>query len=719
MRAQLIITLAGLVACTPIGTPNEHGSGAQRDDSTASTELGSAKDAGTDGSQDTPDAGRTPETGADCTSEGARSCAGHASRTTLMCEGGHWREHSQCEADERCDTASGAEQGRCRPIVEECLNRQPGAAYCDATQERRVCVDLVASRALACDALERCVGMGDRVHCACIPGAIDGDYGCELALHCGPENGGCDPLTQCSEQGDHRACSACPPGYAGSGETGCAPLASDIRLSSGQLTPTFDPAVYEYTVTLPFFTASLDVTVSGPADATFELNAAPAAFDTPVGLRIAADGGSHEIVLKTRFGVSSAYKIKLQRTAPVESDLLKASNASSSDHFGYALAMSKDTLAVGAIYEDATGTPDSGAVYVFTRSGDHWQQKQLLRPDRPVAAECFGAAVALSDTTLVVGALYEFPCTPVAAAHGGTAYVFERNQDGWVQTDRLTGPEGGAAGDGFGSAVAIEQDTLIVGAMFADSEARDGGAAYVFTRSGGRWTLAQTLASEQPITNGAFGTMVALQRDTLIATAFRESSAGLSEAGAAYVFTLGSSGTWERKARLQQKAPEVHGGFGFGMALLGDRLIVGAPNYDLLDNQTPRGQATLFERSAGEWRETVTLQAPNPRVGDAFGSAVGLSAHYAAVGALGDGSGLPADSPRSGSLHLFGLHGASDWQTASFIKASNADRNDNLGCAIGISDQEVVVSANGEASSGPNNPGDNSAPTSGAVYVYR
>jgi hypothetical protein len=64
------------------------------------------------------------------------------------------------------------------------------------------------------------------------------------------------------------------------------------------------------------------------------------------------------------------------------------------------------------------------------------------------------------------------------------------------------------------------------------------------------------------------------------------------------------------------------------------------------------------------------------------------------------------------------MHDASDWKPASFIKASNADRGDNLGCSIAMSDSEIVVSANAEASSGPGHPTDNSLPNSGGVYVF-
>jgi hypothetical protein len=200
----------------------------------------------------------------------------------------------------------------------------------------------------------------------------------------------------------------------------------------------------------------------------------------------------------------------------------------------------------------------------------------------------------------------------------------------------------------------------------------------------------------------------------------------LAAAGAAYVFTL-DGGRWVPQTRLQARAAEPHGAFGYSVALAKDKIAIGAPHFDDLSQDTPRGQVVLFERMGGQWRETVTLQAPNPRTHDLFGQSVGLVDRLLAVGAAGDNSGargiggdpLRTDSSNSGALHLFELGSGNEWQPTSFIKASNADRNDNFGCSIAMSESGLIISANGEASSGPGNAADNSALASGAVYAFQ
>ncbi len=218
--------------------------------------------------------------------------------------------------------------------------------------------------------------------------------------------------------------------------------------------------------------------------------------------------------------------------------------------------------------------------------------------------------------------------------------------------------------------------------------------------------------------------MVVLQDSTLVASAWQEGTQ-VAGAGAAYVFTS-AAGHWTQQARLEAKSPEANAGFGYAIALLNDRLVISAPHSDQNSSYTPRGQVVVFERTAGTWSQMMTLQGPRAREHDEFGLSVGLSNQFVAVGAPGDSSGSmgwngdPArtDSDSSGALHLFSLQAASDWKSASFIKASNADSGDNLGCSIAMSDSDIVVTANGEASSGPGHASDNSAPHSGAVYVF-
>ena len=141
------------------------------------------------------------------------------------------------------------------------------------------------------------------------------------------------------------------------------------------------------------------------------------------------------------------------------------------------MALSGDTALVGAYYDDVGANADQGSAYVFTRSGTTWTQQAQLTASDGAAGDCFGTSVALSGDTALVGAISD----DVGANSGqGSAYVFTRNGTTWTQQAKLTASDGAAYGRLWQS-VALSGDTALVGATYAGG--LDQGAAYVFTRS--------------------------------------------------------------------------------------------------------------------------------------------------------------------------------------------------------------------------------------------
>ncbi len=188
---------------------------------------------------------------------------------------------------------------------------------------------------------------------------------------------------------------------------------------------------------------------------------------------------------------------------------LKASNAEASDQYGFSVAMSGDSLVVGARGESSSaagGEVDNsanaaGAAYVFTRTNGVWTQQAYLKASNAETGDAFGISVAMSGNSLVVGA----PGESSSAAGGeadnsaltaGAAYVFTRMNGVWTQQAYLKASNAGT-GDAFGTSVAMSGDSLVVGAIResssaaggeADNSANAAGAAYVFTRTNGVWT---------------------------------------------------------------------------------------------------------------------------------------------------------------------------------------------------------------------------------------
>jgi hypothetical protein len=264
-------------------------------------------------------------------------------------------------------------------------------------------------------------------------------------------------------------------------------------------------------------------------------------------------------------------------TAWSQQAYLKASNTGSDDNFGYSVALSGDTLAVGAYREasNATGIDgaqdddslvNAGAVYVFSRNGAAWSQQSYLKASNSGSDDVFGWSLALSGDTLAVGAAGEASSASGidgnqnddSAPFTGAVYVYTRSGAVWSQQAYLKASNSGSD-DVFGWSLALTGDTLAVGAPREDSKATgldgdesdnslsDSGAVYQFSRSAAVWSQRSYIKASSTDSGDFFGYSVALSDDTLAAGAPGEDSNAtgidgdpgdnsLSGAGAAYAF---------------------------------------------------------------------------------------------------------------------------------------------------------------------------------------
>jgi hypothetical protein len=459
------------------------------------------------------------------------------------------------------------------------------------------------------------------------------------------------------------------------------------------------------------------------------------------------------------------------------------------DIFGVSVAVSGDTVVVGAYEEDSDSTgvnstpnesaPASGAAYVFVRSAGVWTQQAYLKPaavGTSQAGESFGYSVAVSGDTIVVGALAErSSSTGVNSTpnddlfNAGAAYVFVRNAGVWTQQAYLKPDAVGTTQDSdqFGWSVAVSGDTVVVGANLEDSSttgvnstpnesASSSGAAYVFVRSGSVWTQQAYLkpaAVGISQANDQFGYSVAASGDTIVVGAWLEdsSSTGVnstpnesaSSSGAAYVFVRSGS-VWTQQAYLKPAiVGTMQGGddFGFSVGVSGDTVVVGAPGEDSNttgvnsapnEGATGAGAAYVFERSVGVWTQQAYFKPAavgTSQVNDQFGYSVGISGDTVAVGSVGERSSstgvnsTPNDSINgAGAAYVF-VRSAGVWTQQAYFKPATVGTtqgNDQAGWSVGVSDDTVVVGAVGEDSNttGVNSTPNESASGSGAAYVF-
>lgn len=365
----------------------------------------------------------------------------------------------------------------------------------------------------------------------------------------------------------------------------------------------------------------------------------------------------------------------------------------------------EDSSATGINGDQANNSAtDAGAVYVFTRSGTAWSQQAYIKASNTGGGDRFGQSVAISGDTLVVGAEFEdSSATGIngdqannSAGDAGAVYVFVRSGTGWSQQAYLKASNA-EAGDRFGRSVAISGNTLVVGAFDEDSgvngdqgnnSTQGAGAVYVFTRNGTEWSQQAYLKASNADEKDRFGRIVAISGETLVVGATLEDSSATgingdqhsnsaSNSGAVYVFTRHGT-AWEQQAYI--KASNTNGGnsigddgdfFGASVAISGDTLVVGAEgeassalgiNGDQGSNLAPyAGAAYIFERSGSEWNQQTYLKASNTGRADAFGVSVALSGDTVAVGAVQEGSnatGINGDQSNdsaydSGAAYIF------------------------------------------------------------------
>lgn len=306
-----------------------------------------------------------------------------------------------------------------------------------------------------------------------------------------------------------------------------------------------------------------------------------------------------------------------------ERQKLTASDSAAGDAFATSVSISGDTLVVGAWGNDDTGE-NSGSAYVFVRGENSWVQQQKLTANDGSFDDLFGASVAISGDTIVVGAFLD----SAPAARSGSAYVFLRNGTAWTQQQKLVAFDG-AVGDWFGYAVAISGETAVVG-VYSDDDGT--GSAYVFVRNGTVWNTQQKLTASDAETDDWFGYSVAIDGDTVVIGAPFDQDTAVVDSGSAYVFTR-AGGIWSEQQKLTVEYPWLDDHFGFSVAVSGDTAVIGAPLKDLLFANYRSGVAYVFARDGGDWTQQQQNVAGPGALGGMFGYSVAISGETAMAGA--------------------------------------------------------------------------------------
>ena len=341
------------------------------------------------------------------------------------------------------------------------------------------------------------------------------------------------------------------------------------------------------------------------------------------------------------------------------------------DLFGASVAISGTTAILGAPGDDDNGT-DSGSAYLFDTDIKAGGQLFKLLPNDGAANDRFGLSVAISGDVAIVGAYRD----DHNGSDSGSAYLFDAATG--KQIVKLL-PDDGATDDWFGASVAISGAIAIVGARGDDDNGTDSGAAYLFDITTGR-QLAKLLPDDGAA-GDSFGRVAisgAPGNEIAIVGAPRVDD----DSGSAYVFDISDPANPAQLAKLLPNDGAVNDWFGWSVAIRGATAIVGAPNDD--DNGIDSGSAYLFDITTG--LQLAKLLPDDGASDDSFGSSVAMNGDSAIVGARGDDdNGLFA-----GSAYFFDP--ATGRQLAKLL-ASDGASFDSFGVSVAISGATAIVGA--------------------------
>jgi hypothetical protein len=338
-----------------------------------------------------------------------------------------------------------------------------------------------------------------------------------------------------------------------------------------------------------------------------------------------------------------------------------------------AVDIDRDTAVVGASRAGVVPNPSGGA-YVYRKTDAGWIQEAELLPGDPGSFQRFGAGVAIDGDVIVVGAHADHELT----AGAGAVYVFRRSGNEWNQEAKLLASDG-APNDHFGF-VDIWGDTILVYNKFHDHDSKDDGALFVFRHNGSSWVEEAEIRSPNPVEDGRFGSNAAIWKDRIIVSelgqysrkkvyvfrrdggqwemedrllptsttswywsflslsiwedvaiigASREDNENGHFAGSALVFRCDGT-SWTEEAKLLASNGHEKAEFGRGVSIWGDRAIVGAIQHS--EAAPGAGAAFLFQFDGNEWIEKLKLFATDPAAGYWFGAGISLQENTAIVG---------------------------------------------------------------------------------------
>ena len=369
-----------------------------------------------------------------------------------------------------------------------------------------------------------------------------------------------------------------------------------------------------------------------------------------------------------------------------EQQLLQASDKGRFDAYGTSADVDGNFVVVGSPYSDQGGV-DRGAAYVYELVGGIWTNEVKLAPNDVEDSKRFGVSVAISGSTIVVGAEWD-------STNEGAAYIFEYDGTSWSQSAKLLSAIPWPDNNVFGRLVAIDSDTVVVSDPGSFYFGTSSGAVVVYEKPVTGWADTSSgaiLSSTNTGNYDQFGTSIDIDGDEIVVGAQYDSVAGTRD-GAAYVFKKPAAGWADmtQTATLTAASPTDHDFLGNAVAIDDGVVAAGAIGYDIGVQQ--EGAVYIYERGVGGWvdaTEDQLLTASDPTTNAAFGTSLIMEGPRLVVG-----SGGSAQGTNSGSAYVWRWNGVSWWESQKIVSEHTFGYN-SFSADLGLDGTTLVVGAPG------------------------
>jgi hypothetical protein len=362
------------------------------------------------------------------------------------------------------------------------------------------------------------------------------------------------------------------------------------------------------------------------------------------------------------------------------------------DRFGYSVDISGDYVIIGSYLDDDLGM-DSGSAYVFRYYNTDWVLDDILVASDALFDNRFGTSVSINGDYAIVGS----PGFSMGSFIGA-AYIFKKENESWVEVDKITASDGDH-GDFFGGSVSIHEDYAIVGAQHSNDSR---GAVYIFKNNGSdNWIEEEKLTVLDWEDRNSFGHSLAFDGKRLIVGAPWDDMVD-SISGSVYIFMKNET-SWFREDKLIPSDGDYSDRFGYSVSIHGEYAIIG--NHFDDDFGSESGSAYIFKYNDSGWVEEKKLTASDGQKLDLFGSSVDICNDVAIVGAKWDND----NGDNSGSVYIF-KNSISGWVEEAKLTSSDGYPSDLFGESVAIDENYVIISSPRD---------DDYGIDSGSAYIFK